>query len=76
MRRNATQSRDFFRKKLPEVETPEERNRAFSDTVVRIKENSYRVFCDNIGDDMSKFNESLQMKKDLEKLKKSGASLS
>lgn len=62
--------------KLPEVESPEERNRAFSDIVVKIKENSYQVFCDNIGDDMSKFNESLQMKKDLEKLKKSGASLS
>ena len=62
--------------KLPEMETQEERNRAFSDIILRIRENSYKVFCDNMGDDMSKFGESLQMKKELEKLKKTGITLS
>jgi len=61
--------------KLPEMETQEERNRAFSDIILRIRENSYKIFCDNMGDDMSKFGESLQMKKELEKLKKSGITL-
>ena len=62
--------------KLPEMETQEERNRAFSDIILRIRENSYKVFCDNMGDDMSIFGESLQMKKELEKLKKTGITLS
>lgn len=61
--------------KLPEMETQEERNRAFSDIILRIRENSYKIFCDNMGDDMSKFGESLQMKKELEKLKKTGITL-
>ena len=62
----------LFQTKLPNTETPEERSKSFSDIIVRVRDNSYNYFCENIGDDMAKFSESIKLKKELENLKKTG----
>lgn len=66
----------LFQTKLPIIETNEERNRSFSDIVIRVKTNSYNCFCADIGNDMSKFTESIKRKKELEALTRTGISLS
>ncbi len=64
----------MFQAKLPDTASPEERRRAFSDMIIKVRENSYNRFCENNANDMSKLKESIALKKELEALKRTGAS--
>jgi DNA primase len=66
----------LFQAKLPDTNTPEERKRAFSDIIIKVKENSYNHFAETALTDMSKLTESIRLKKELEQLKRTGVSLS
>ncbi|MBR6303466.1 MAG: DNA primase [Lachnospiraceae bacterium] len=66
---------NIFQAKMPEITSEEERKRAFSDIIIRVKENSYNFFSENIGNDMSKMMDSIKRKKELESLKQKGVSL-
>ncbi|MCR4617760.1 MAG: DNA primase [Lachnospiraceae bacterium] len=66
---------NLFQAKMPDIESNDERKRAFSDIIIRVKENSYNHFSESIGNDMSKMKDSIRLKKELESLRQKGASL-
>ena len=65
-----TEIAGLFQASMPEMNTDEERRRAFFDIIIRVKENSYNKFCEENANDLSKLKESIELKKELENLKR------
>ncbi|MBR1860876.1 MAG: DNA primase [Lachnospiraceae bacterium] len=62
----------LFQARLPETENGEERMKALSDIIIKVRENSYNYFTEHYGNDITKLQESIRLKKELEALKKKG----
>ncbi|MBQ6697394.1 MAG: DNA primase, partial [Lachnospiraceae bacterium] len=65
----------LFNTNLPELTTRQEREKAFRDIVLAVKQNSYEYFSSQIGTDMTALNKVIAGKKALEELAKTHISL-
>lgn len=65
----------LFNTKLPELETTQEREKAFHDILYQVKKNSYEYFSGRIGSDVSALEKVIAGKKALEELSKTHISL-
>ncbi len=59
----------LFNTKLEQLETKQDREKAFHDIVVSVKTNSYEFFSANLGSDVNALNKVIEGKKALEELK-------
>ena len=65
----------LFQAKLPNTETEEDRNRAFSDIIINVKQNSFECFSEAAKTDINAIGKQRALKQELEKLKKTGVTL-
>ncbi len=69
------QAAALFHSKLPELNTKQEREKAFHDILLAVKKNSYEYFSARLGTDINALNQVIQGKKALEELAKAHISL-
>jgi DNA primase len=65
----------LFHTKLPELETKQEREKAFHDIILAVKKNSFEYYSARLGADVSALNQVIAGKKALEELAKAHISL-
>ncbi len=65
----------LFHTNLPQLETPQEREKAFHDIVYAVKKNSFEFYSSKLGADVSALNQVVEGKKALETLAKTHISL-
>lgn len=65
----------LFHTNLPQLETPQEREKAFHDIVYAVKKNSFEFYSSKLGADVSALNQVIEGKKALEILAKTHISL-
>ncbi|MCI9665590.1 MAG: DNA primase, partial [Lachnospiraceae bacterium] len=65
----------LFTTKLPELESEQEKEKAFHDILLAVKRNSYEYFSGQLGADMAAVNQVIAGKKALEELSKTHISL-
>ena len=66
---------EIFNTKLPRIDTPKEREKAFHDILCAVKQNSFEYYSGRTGSDMSALNQVISAKKALEELRKTHISL-
>ena len=69
------QAAELFNTNLPEINTPQEREKAFHDILYAVKKNSYEYFTSQLGSDVTALNKVIQGKKALEELAKTRISI-
>lgn len=69
------QAAELFNTSLPEINTPQEREKAFHDILYAVKKNSYEYFTSQLGADVTALNKVIQGKKALEELAKTRISI-
>ena len=69
------QAAELFNTNLPEINTPQEREKAFHDILYAVKKNSYEYFTSQLGADVTALNKVIQGKKALEELAKTRISI-
>ena len=69
------QTAELFNTNLPEINTPQEREKAFHDILYAVKKNSYEYFTSQLGSDVTALNKVIQGKKALEELAKTRISI-
>lgn len=70
-----SEAASLFTDKLPELESAQEREKAFHDILVSVKKNSYEFYSSQSGVDISALNRVIEGKKALEELNKTHISL-
>jgi DNA primase len=65
----------LFNTKLDKLEKKEEREKAFHDILVKVKQNSLEYYSSRLGSDVSAINQVIEAKKALENLKNTHISL-
>ncbi len=69
------QAAELFHTNLPQLETGQERTKAFHDILMSVKKNSYEYYTAKLGTDVSALNQVIEGKKALEELQKTHISL-
>ena len=69
------QAAELFNTNLPQINTPQEREKAFHDILYAVKKNSYEYFTSQLGADVTALNKVIQGKKALEELAKTRISI-
>ncbi len=69
------QAAELFNTNLPELESRQEKEKAFHDILLAVKKNSYEYFSNKLGSDVNALNQVVQGKKALEELAKLHISL-
>ena len=65
----------LFNTNLPQLNTGQEREKAFHDILIAVKKNSYEYYTGKLGDDVSALKQALEGRKALEELAKTHISL-
>ena len=70
-----SEAASLFTTKLPELESEQEKEKAFHDILINVKKNSFDYYSEKLGVDLSAMNQVIEGKKALEELSKTHISL-